>query len=68
MPSPGGRVAVSESINRDLNMVIVWCNLWGMKLNASKTKTMIVSRSHTVHPLLTPLKRKGKEKKNVYSS
>ena len=26
-----------------------------MKLNASKTKTMIVSRSCTVHPLLTPL-------------
>ena len=28
-------------------MVSEWCNLWGMKLNASKTKTMIVSRSHT---------------------
>ena len=26
-----------------------------MKLNASKTKTMIVSRSSTVHPQLTPL-------------
>ena len=26
-----------------------------MKLNASKTKTMIVSRSRTVHPQLTPL-------------
>ena len=23
---------------------------WGMKLNASKTKTMIVSMSHTMHP------------------
>ena len=41
--SPGERVAVSESTNRDLNRVIVWCNLRGMKLNASKTKTMIVS-------------------------
>ena len=40
--SPGERVAVSESMNRDLNRVSVWCNLWGMKLNASKTKTMIV--------------------------
>ena len=28
---PGVRVAVSE-----------WCDLWGMKLNASKTKTLIV--------------------------
>ena len=26
------------------------CDLWGMKLNASKTKTMIVSRSCTMHP------------------
>ena len=49
VPSPGERVAVSESTNRDLNRVSVWCNLWGMKLNDSKTKTMIVSRSRTVH-------------------
>ena len=30
-----------------------------MKLNASKAKTMIVSRSRTVHPLLTPLTLDG---------
>ena len=30
-----------------------------MKLNASKTKTMIVSKSRTVHPLLTPLTPAG---------
>ena len=48
MPSPGERVAVSGRVS-------VWCNLRGMKLNESKTKTMIVSRSRTVHPLLTPL-------------
>ena len=59
MPSPGERVAVSESMNRDLNTVSVWCNLWGMKLNASKTKTMIVSRSRTVHPQVTPLTPHG---------
>ena len=46
-------------MNRDLNRVSVWCNLWGMKLNASKTKTMIVSRSRTVHPLLIPLTLDG---------
>ena len=34
-------------------------NLWGMKLNASKAKTMIVSRSRTVHPQLTPLTLDG---------
>ena len=59
MPSPGGREAVPESMNRDINRVSVWCNLCGMKLNASKTKTMIVSRSRTVHPLLTPLTLDG---------
>ena len=32
-----------------------WCDLWGMKLNASKTKTMIVSRSRTMHPQPPPL-------------
>ena len=51
--------AVLESMNRDLNRVSVWCNLWGMKLNASKTKTMIVSRSRTVYPQLTPLTLDG---------
>ena len=30
-----------------------------MQLNASKTKTMIVSRSRTVHPQLTPLTLDG---------
>ena len=44
--SPGESVAVSGSMNRDLNRVSVWCNLWGMKLNASKTKTMIVFDIH----------------------
>ena len=50
MPFPGVRVAVAESLIRDLGRVSVWCHLWGMKLNTSKTKTMIVSRSHTMHP------------------
>ena len=27
VPSPGERVAVTESMNRDLNRVSVWCNL-----------------------------------------
>ena len=55
VPSPGTRVTVAESLNCDLIRVNVWCDLWGMKLNASKTKTMIVSRSRTMHPQSPPL-------------
>ena len=50
VPSPGLRFAVAESLSRDLMKVSEWCELWGMKLNASKTKTLIVSRSRTMHP------------------
>ena len=50
VPSTGVRVTVAESLIRDLGRVSDWCDLWGMKLNASKTKTMIVSRSRTMQP------------------
>ena len=46
----GVRVTVAESMICELSRVSEWCDLWGMKLNASKTKTMIVSRSRTMHP------------------
>ena len=55
VPFPGIRVTVAESLNRDLIRVNVWCVLWGMKLNTSKTKTTIVSMSHTMHPQPPPL-------------
>ena len=49
VPSPGALVTVAESLNRVLVRVNAWCDLWGMKLNSSKTKTMIVSRSLTMY-------------------
>ena len=55
VPSPGVRVAVAESLIRDLGRVSEWCDLGGMKFNASKTKTMIFSRSRTMHPQSPPL-------------
>ena len=55
VPSPGVRVAVAKSLNRDLGRVSEWCNLWGMKLSASMTKNMIVFRSRTMHPQSPPL-------------
>ena len=56
VPSPDIRVLVTESLNRDLVKVSEWCDLCWMKLNANKTKTMIVSKSGTIHrqsPALT---------------
>ena len=53
LPSPGVRVAVAESLICDLGRVSEWCDLCGIKLNASKTKTMIVSRSRTMQ--VTPI-------------
>ena len=50
VPSPELRVAVAETLSRDLVKVSEWRDLWGMKLNASKTKTMMLSRSRTMHP------------------
>ena len=40
---------------RDHGRVSEWCDLWGMKLNVSKTKTMIVLSSGTMHPQSLPL-------------
>ena len=53
--SPGVRAAVTESLIRDLGRVSEWCDLYGMKLNASKTKTIIVWTSRTMHPQSPPL-------------
>ena len=47
--------AIAESLIRDLGRFSEWCNLWRMKLKASKTKTMIVSQSLTMHPQSPPL-------------
>ena len=54
-PSQSVRVAVAESLIRDLCRVIQWCDLWGIELNASKTMTMIVSRARSMLPQSPPL-------------
>ena len=46
---------VADSLIRDLGRVSEWCDLWGKKLNASKTKTVIVSGSRIMHPQSPPL-------------
>ena len=42
-------------LKNKLSRASEWCNLWGMKLNAGKTKAMIVSRSRAMHPQSLPL-------------
>ena len=53
--SPGIRVVVAESLIHDIGMVSEWCDPWGMKLNASKPKTMIVLKSCTMHLQSSPI-------------
>ena len=53
--STGIRVTLTFYLIRDLGKVIEWCDLFWMKLNASETKTVIVSRSSTMHPQSPPL-------------
>ena len=53
---PADRISFVESLNRDMRRVHSWCQFWGMKLNPTKTQSIIVSRSRTVipaHPVLT---------------
>ena len=66
VPSQGVRVTVGKSLIRDLIKVSEWFDLWGMKLNASKTKTMIDSRSCTMHPQSPPLTIGGTVLKKKY--
>ena len=59
IPNPGERSVVCDSINRDLERIHSWCASYGMKLNAGKTKTMLVSRSRTPDPPHPPLVIEG---------
>ena len=47
VPSPGARVIVAESLKRHLSKVSELCDLWEMKLSASKT--MKASWSRTIN-------------------
>ena len=54
MPSFGIIISVAEFLTCNLGKVSKHCDLWRMKLNASKTKTLIVSRSLSMHPQSPP--------------
>ena len=44
--TPQQRSIVAQSLNRDLERIQEWCSRWGMKLNSSKTKTLLISHTH----------------------
>ena len=51
LPSLSFIVTVAESLKLVVGKVTEWCDLWGINLHSSNSKTdMIVSRSPTMHP------------------
>ena len=52
---PANRIAVGNSLNKDLERIHKWCTIWGMRLNPRKTQSIIFSRSRTLHPNHPPL-------------
>ena len=46
IPHPRDRSSVAASLNDDLAVISDWCSRWGMLVNPSKTRGMLISRSH----------------------
>ena len=55
IPRPRDRASVAASLNNDLAMISDWCSRWGMSVNPSKTRGMLISHSRTVEPLFHDL-------------
>ena len=55
IPHPRDRSSVAASLNDDLALISEWCSRWGMLVNPSKTRGMLISRSRTVEPLFPDL-------------
>ena len=51
IPHPRDRSSVAASLNDDLAVINYWCCRWGMLVNPSKTRGMLISHSRTVEPL-----------------
>ena len=56
IPHSRDRSSVAASLNGDLAVISDWCsNRWGMLVNPSKTRGMLISHSRTVEPLFPDL-------------
>ena len=53
IPHPRDRSSVAAALNDDLDVISDWNSRWGMLVNPSKTKGMLISR--TVEPLFPDL-------------
>ncbi|KAI3381869.1 hypothetical protein SNEBB_010891 [Seison nebaliae] len=59
IPSPADRQTVAVSLNRDLELINEWCEVWDMGINCTKTQSITFSRSRTKMPLHPPLSISG---------
>ena len=55
IPHPHDRSSVAASLNDDLAVISDWCSRWGMLVNPSKMRGMLISRSCTVEPFFPDL-------------
>ena len=55
IPHPRDRSSVAASLNYDLAVISDWCSRWGMLVNPSKTRGILIYRSRTVEPLFPNL-------------
>ena len=55
IPHPRDRSSEAASLNDDLAVISDWCSRWGMLVNPSKTRGMLISRSRTVETLFPDL-------------
>ena len=55
IPHPRNRSSVTASLNDDLAVNGDWSSRWGMLVNPSKMRGMLISRSRTVEPLFPDL-------------
>ena len=59
IPHPRDGSSEAASLNDDLAVISDWCSRWGMLVNPSKTRGMLISRSRTVEPLFPDLSIDG---------
>ena len=52
---PRDRASVAASLNDDLVVISDWCSMWGMLVNQSKTRGMLIYQSRTVESLFPDL-------------